>query len=44
MHATGRLSIVMWGYRYVENRGMGVLKKIIPRMDKHNGTEPDFIE
>ena len=35
---------VMRDYGYVDARGMGVRKKIIPGMREHNGTEPDLIE
>ena len=35
---------VMRDYGYVDARGMGVRKKIIPGMRAHNGTEPDLIE
>ena len=35
---------VMRDYGYVEVRGMGVFKKILPAMRAHNGTEPDLIE
>ncbi|MGR3177340.1 MAG: ATP-binding protein, partial [Candidatus Anammoxibacter sp.] len=31
-------------YKYVENLGMGVQKKIIKGMMEHNGTEPEFVE
>lgn len=37
------LVYVMRDYGYVENRGMGISRKIIPGMLKHNGTEPDLI-
>ena len=30
-------------YGYVEHIGMGVRNKIILGMQRHNGTEPDFI-
>ena len=35
---------VMRDYGYIDPRGMGVRKKIIPGMRAHNGTEPDLIE
>ncbi len=35
---------VMRDYGYVDPRGMGIRKKIIPGMRAHNGTEPDLIE
>lgn len=35
---------VMRDYGYVEGRGMGVRKKVLPGMQAHNGTEPEFIE
>lgn len=35
---------VMRDYRYVEDMGMGISRKIIPIMREHNGTEPDLIE
>ena len=35
---------VMRDYGYVDARGMGVRKKMIPGMREHNGTEPDLIE
>ena len=35
---------VMRDYGYVENRGMGVRRKIIPGMLDHNGTAPDLVE
>ena len=35
---------VMRDYGYVDGRGMGVSKKIVPGMRKHNGTEPELIE
>ncbi len=35
---------VMRDYRYVEARGMGIRNKVIPGMQKHNATAPDFIE
>lgn len=33
---------VLRDYRYVEATGLGVPRKIIPGMRKHNGTEPDL--
>jgi ATP-dependent DNA helicase RecG len=35
---------VLRDYHYVEANGLGVHRKIIPGMLKHNGTEPDLIE
>ena len=35
---------VMRDYGYVEGRGMGIRKKVMPGMQAHNGTEPEFIE
>lgn len=35
---------VMRDYNYSESMGMGVLRKIIPGMKEHNGTEPDLVE
>ena len=35
---------IMRDYGYVDARGMGVRNKIIPGMQAHNNTEPDFIE
>jgi ATP-dependent DNA helicase RecG len=35
---------VLRDYRYVEATGLGVPRKIIAGMRKHNGTEPDLIE
>lgn len=35
---------VMRDYNYVEFRGMGIKEKIIPGMQAHNGTEPEFFE
>ena len=34
----------MRDYGYLEHMGMGVPRKIIRGMRKHNGTEPDLIE
>lgn len=38
------LAQIMSDYGYVELLGMGVPRKIIKGMLKHNGTEPEFIE
>ena len=35
---------ILRDYDYVDFRGMGVRKKLIPAMREHNGTEPDLIE
>lgn len=35
---------VMRDYRYLENSGMGVPRKIVKGMKEHNGTEPALIE
>lgn len=35
---------VLRDYHYVEATGLGIPRKIIPGMLKHNGTEPDLIE
>jgi ATP-dependent DNA helicase RecG len=35
---------VLRDYHYVEATGLGVPRKIIAGMLKHNGTEPDLIE
>ena len=35
---------IMRDYGYVDARGMGVRNKIIPGMQAHNGTDPEFIE
>jgi ATP-dependent DNA helicase RecG len=35
---------VMRDYGYVDFRGMGIRTKVIPGMQNHNATEPDFIE
>ena len=35
---------IMRDYGYVDARGMGIRKKVIPGMLAHNGTEPDLIE
>ena len=34
----------MRDYGYLEHMGMGVPRKIIRGMRKHNGTEPDLVE
>ncbi len=34
----------MRDYRYLENSGMGVPRKIVKCMREHNGTEPVLIE
>ncbi len=33
---------VLRDYGYVDARGMGVRNKIIPLLQEHNGTEPEF--
>lgn len=38
------LKDVMRDYRYLENSGMGVPRKIVKCMKEHNGTEPVLIE
>ena len=38
------LKDVMRDYRYLEHMGMGIPRKIIKSMQRHNGTEPDLIE
>lgn len=38
------LKDVMRDYGYLEHMGMGVPRKIIKEMQKHNGTTPDLIE
>jgi len=35
---------VMRDYRYLENSGMGIPRKIVKSMREHNGTEPVLIE
>ncbi len=35
---------VMRDYGYVDGHGMGISRKIVPGMRKHNGTEPELIE
>ncbi len=35
---------VMRDYRYVDARGMGIHRKVLPSMLEHNGTEPEFVE
>ena len=34
----------MRDYRYLENSGMGVPRKIVRFMKEHNGTEPVLVE
>ena len=43
-HRNPLLVHFMRDYDYCESMGMGVRKKIIPGMNKHNNTEPDLIE
>lgn len=38
------LKDVMRDYGYLEHMGMGVPRKIVKEMQKHNGTSPDLIE
>ena len=38
------LKDVMRDYGYLEHLGMGVPRKIVKGMRKHNGTEPDLVE
>ena len=38
------LKEVMHDYGYLEHMGMGIPRKIIPGMQKHNGTVPELIE
>lgn len=38
------LKDVMRDYGYLEHMGMGVPRKIVKEMQKHNGTAPDLIE
>ena len=38
------LTFVMSHYKYMESIGMGVRRKIVEGMRKHNGTEPELIE
>ncbi len=33
---------ILRDYRFMDNRGMGIRRKIIPLMKQHNGTEPAF--
>jgi len=40
----GLLKEILRDYRYVEHYGMGVRKRIIESMRRHNGTEPDLVE
>lgn len=35
---------IMRDYKYVEGLGMGIRQQVIPAMERHNGTEPDFFE
>ena len=35
---------ILRDYRYVDARGMGIRNKVIPLMNEHNGTDPEFIE
>ena len=37
------LKDTMRDYGYLENMGLGIPRKIIPGMRKHNGTEPELI-
>jgi ATP-dependent DNA helicase RecG len=34
----------MSDYKYMDNSGLGIPRKVIPLMRQHNGTEPDLIE
>ncbi len=38
------LKDVMYDYGYLEHMGMGIPRKIVAGMRKHNGTEPELIE
>jgi ATP-dependent DNA helicase RecG len=38
------LKDIMRDYRYLEHMGMGIPRKIIAGMQKHNNTTPDLIE
>jgi ATP-dependent DNA helicase RecG len=38
------LKDVMRDYGYLEHMGMGVPRKVVKEMQKHNGTAPDLIE
>jgi len=38
------LKNILRDYDYIEHRGMGVRRKIIASMRRHNGSEPDLIE
>jgi len=38
------LKDMMRDYRYLENMGMGIPRKIVKGMKEHNGTQPDLIE
>jgi ATP-dependent DNA helicase RecG len=33
---------ILRDYRFMDNRGMGIRRKIMPLMKQHNGTEPVF--
>lgn len=35
---------VLRDYGYVDARGMGIRRKVLPAMRAHNGTEPEFVE
>ena len=35
---------IMRDYKYVEGLGMGIRRQVIPAMERHNGTEPEFFE
>lgn len=35
---------VLRDYGYVDARGMGIRNKVIPLMNDHNGTDPEFVE
>ena len=35
---------ILRDYGYVDARGMGIRNKVIPLMNEHNGTDPEFIE
>lgn len=35
---------VLRDYGYVDARGMGIHRKVLPSMRAHNGTEPEFVE
>ena len=38
------LKEILRDYGYIEHYGMGVRKRIIESMRRHNGTEPNLIE